>query len=144
MGAAVIGVVFVSIFNVITVSLFTTQLSRENLRATQIMVEKMEGLRLYNPSELTNTTVLARSFTNWFSETNSAGLGGGVGGDGAQYTGTITISPVPFNTDYSDNMSEVTITLNWVSGGNGSMTHTRTMSTFYSNNGMANYVFNKF
>src|SRR5579872_7447979 len=105
--AAVMAVVFVSIFAIMTAGLFITQTSRENLRATQIMLDKMEGIRLYSPSQLTNTSLLLQSFTNWFNETNNIGLAN-VQGYGAQYTGSITIAPVGFVTTYSSNMNQVT------------------------------------
>lgn len=143
MGAGVMAVVFVSIFSILTVGMFTSQTSRENLRATQIMMDKMEGLRLYNPSELTNTALLAPLFTNWFNETNAPGTAT-VQGGGIEYDGSISLSPVPFATAYSSNMYQVTITISWISSGEGSISHTRTMSTFYSQHGMANYVYNKF
>jgi hypothetical protein len=139
MGAAAMMVVFVTIFGVMTVCLFISGTSRENLRATQIMLDKMEGIRLYSPSQLTNTSFLLQSFTNWASETNNIGLPN-VQGYGVMYTGTITIAPVSFATSYSSNMSQVTVNIGWVSGGAGGLAHTRSMSTFYANQGLYNYV----
>ena len=139
MGAAVMTVVFVTIFGVMTMGMFISGTSRENLRATQIMVDKMEGIRLYSPTQLTNTTFLLQSFTNWFSETNNLGLPN-VQGYGVMYTGTITIAPVSFTTSYSSNMQQVTVNIGWVSGGQGNIAHTRSMSTFYANQGLYNYV----
>jgi len=139
MGAAVMSVVFVTIFSIMTVSLFISGNSRENLRATQIMLDKMEGIRLYSPTQLTNTTFLLQSFTNWSSETNNIGMAN-VQGYGIMYTGTITIAPVTFSTSYSSNMHQVTVNVGWVSGGQGNIAHTRSMSTFYANQGLYNYV----
>jgi hypothetical protein len=139
MGAAVMSVVFVSIFGVLTMGLFVSGTSRENLRATQIMLDKMEGLRLYSPTQLTNTMFLLQSFTNWFSETNNIGLQN-VQGYGVMYTGSIAIAPVSFAASYSSNMQQVTVNIGWVSGGQGNIAHTRSMSTFYANQGLYNYV----
>ena len=141
MGAGVMAVVFVSVFSILTVGMFTSQTSRENLRATQIIMDKMEGLRLYNPSELTNTALLSPTFTNWFYETNVAGSTRIIGG-GIPYSGTIAITPVTFANAYSSNMYQVTVTVSWISNGEGSINHTRSMTTFYSQHGMANYVYN--
>jgi len=140
MGAAVIGVVMITIFSIVTVGLFITGTSRENLRATQIMLDKMEGLRLYTPEQLTNGHVLVPSFTNWYVETNNIGMTNAQG-YGVQYTGVITISPVIFSTSYSSNMSMVTVSVGWVSLGQGAISHTRSMSTFYSTQGLENYVY---
>jgi len=132
-------VVFVSIFSIMTVGLFVSGSSRENLRATQIMLDKMEGIRLYSPAQLTNASFLLQTFTNWFCETNNIGLPN-VQGYGVMYTGSITIAPVNFAASYSSNMHQVTVNVGWTSGGQGNMAHTRSMSTFYANQGLYNYV----
>src|SRR5882757_449500 len=67
---SVILITFVTIFSIMTMGLSITQLSREDLRATQIMLDKMEGVRLYNWDQLTNSSILQPSFSNWFFETN--------------------------------------------------------------------------
>jgi prepilin-type N-terminal cleavage/methylation domain-containing protein len=140
MGAVVMGVAFASMFGILTIGLFISQSSRENLRATQIMLDKMEGVRLYNSSQITNTQVLVRSFTNWFFETNAIGLANAQG-YGAQYTGSITLAPVPFVASYTTNMLLVTVNIGWVSAGQSQNSHTRSMATFYSNHGLENYVY---
>jgi type II secretory pathway pseudopilin PulG len=139
MGAAVMAVVFGSVFAILTMGLFMTTTSRENLRATRVMQDKMEGVRLFSPTQLTNTTILVQSFTNWFSETNNIGMAS-VQGYGIMYTGSIVIAPLSFTTSYSSNMQQVTVNIGWVSGGPGNMAHTRSMSTFYANQGLYNYV----
>lgn len=138
-GATVMVVIFASVFAILMVGLTITGTTRENLRATQIMLDKMEGLRLYTPTQLTNTTLLVESFTNWFNETGNIGMAN-VQGNGVQYNGSITIAPVGFSNSYSSNMSQVTVTVNWISGGSKSLAHTRSMSTFYASKGLANYV----
>jgi hypothetical protein len=139
MAAAVMAVAFASIFAIMTCGLFIDQTSRENARATEIMLGKMEGVRLYSPTQLTNTTLLVRSFTNWFSETNNIGMPNAQG-YGIQYTGMVTFASVAFSTSYSSNMQKVTVNIGWTSGGQGTMAHTRSMSTFYANQGLYNYV----
>jgi type II secretory pathway pseudopilin PulG len=139
MGAAVMTVVFITIFGVMTTGLFISQTSRENLRATQIMVDKMEGIRLYSPTQITNSAFLLGSFTNWFCETNNIGMPN-VQGYGVKYTGTITISNPPFSTSYSSNMQQVTVNIGWVSTGQGNIAHSRSMITFYANQGLYNYI----
>jgi hypothetical protein len=138
-GTAVMAIVFVTIFSVMQMGLFMTTTSRENVRGTQIMLDKMEGIRLYSPTQLTNSGFLATAFTNWFCETNNIGLAN-VQGYGVMYTGAITIAPVIFATTYSSNMEQITVNVGWVSGGVGNMAHTRSMSTFYGIKGLYNYV----
>ena len=72
---SVIIISFLTIFGSITFGFTVTQLSRENLRATQILLDKMEGVRLYSWTQLTNSSFLTPVFTNWFYETNDIGQG---------------------------------------------------------------------
>src|SRR5438270_649132 len=87
---SIILVTFVTIFASLTMGLSITQTSRENLRATQIMLDKMEGVRLYSWAQVTNSTFLVAPFTNWFFETNNIGLSVAAG-NGVQYTGLVTV-----------------------------------------------------
>lgn len=134
---SVLMVVLVGIFGSMTMGLSVTQISRENLRSTQIMLDKMEGLRLYDWSQVTDTNFLMAVFTNWFYETNSIGQSNAMG-NGIQYVGTVTVSQWPFNTAYSNNMRQVTVTVGWSDGG---INRTRSMSTYVSLSGLQNYIF---
>src|SRR5216683_2742522 len=68
--------VMVSIFliSVMMVSLYAgfyagfaiVKLSRENLRATQIMVQKLESVRIYSWAQVTNSTFLKSSFVDYY------------------------------------------------------------------------------
>ena len=53
--------------------LMTTNRCRENTRATQVLLDKMECLRLYQWQQLTNPAVLSTTFTNWTYEATNAG-----------------------------------------------------------------------
>jgi prepilin-type N-terminal cleavage/methylation domain-containing protein len=134
----IIAVVFVSVFSGMGMGLSVTQLSRENLRATQIMLDKMEGVRLYNWVQLNNTNFLIASFTNSFYETNNVGQVTAQG-NGVNYTGTVAVAACPISASYSTNMRQVTVTVGWTSG---NIARSRSMSTFVSMMGLQNYVFN--
>jgi len=138
MAIVIISVVFASIFSGMSMGLSVTQLSRENLRATQIMLDKMEGVRLYNWAQVNDSSFLISGFTNAFFETNNIGLSTAQG-NGVNYTGTVAVAVCPFNNSYSTNMRQVTVTVNWTSG---NIPRTRTMSTYVSMMGLQNYVFN--
>ena len=139
----VVMVVFVAVFGTMTMGLSTTQASRENLRATQIMLDKMEGIRLYNWTQLTNSSFLVSSFTNWFFETNNIGATSATG-NGVMYTGSISVATsTNMPSVYSNAMRVVTVTVGWNSGNwlQSPITHTRSMATYVSQNGMQNYIF---
>ena len=59
----VLAVSFVSLYAGISAGFAMTQVSRENLRATQIMVEKMEGIRLFNWNQVTESNMIPETFT---------------------------------------------------------------------------------
>src|SRR5215813_10376978 len=64
-GVAVLAVMMVSLYGGMAGGFAITQLSRENLRGTQIMLERMEGIRLFNWNQLNySNSLLAASFTN--------------------------------------------------------------------------------
>jgi hypothetical protein len=137
-GTSIIMFLYATVFACMTLGLSITKLSRENLRATEIMLDKMEGVRLYSWTQLNDTNFLQSSFTNWFFETNNIGTASATG-NGIQYTGLVAVGASPFSSSYSANLRQVTVTVNWTSGG---IARTRSMSTFVSQAGMQNYVFN--
>src|SRR6266550_6085100 len=81
---AIIGIQFVALYLGMTQGFGIVQVSRENLRATQILQEKMETIRLYTWDQITNNGFIPPTFTAAFypagSQTNN--------NQGATYQGT--------------------------------------------------------
>ena len=136
-----VGIAFSSIFLAMTQGLFMMQFTQENLRATQIMMDKMEGVRLYSWAQVTNSTFLNPVFTNWYYETNHVGQYNAQG-NGIMYTGLISVTAVPFSAPYSNTMVQVQANVGWTSAARGSMHRTRSMTTYVSEMGLQNYVYN--
>jgi len=132
-GAAVVLITLVTFYTAITACVWNTQLARENLGATQIMVNRLEGIRLYNWNQLTNPSVFPTNFTTNFNVASGTNLLP----QGPTYTGTVTLGSVPFSSAYSSNMQLVTIQLTWT---NGNVERTRQMSTYFALNGIETYV----
>lgn len=107
------------------------QTARENLRATQIMQEAGEVLRLYSWSQVNGNYVPA-AFTNTFDPLATTNARGTV------YYGTITIQPAPITESYSNDLRLVTITVNWT---NKQVGHTRSLQTMVSQYGIQNYIY---
>jgi len=130
----VIGILVVALYAGMTSATFSIRLARENLRATEVMLEKMEGLRLYSWDQLLTTNYVPSSFTAYYYDrgaTNGVGVG-------ITYTGTVDIATFPLaDRNYSNDMRRVTITVNWVSGG---MPRMRTLDTYLARYGIQNYV----
>ena len=134
---SVLMIVFVTIFASMTMGLSITQISRENLRATQIMLDKMEGLRLYSWDQLNNSSFLQSAFTNSFFETNDIGMVT-ASGTGVQYTGAVVVAAVPISPTYSNHLRQVTVTVGWISG---NVSRTRSMVTYAGEQGLQNYIY---
>jgi len=125
---------FISFYAALASGIGTIQIARENVRATQIMVNRMEGIRLCRWDQLTDTTLVPTNFTETFYPNAP------IGNQGFTYTGTITIAPAALAnpaTSYSTNMYRVTIQLDWQSTG---PPHTRQMTTYCAKYGIQNYV----
>src|SRR3954471_23888918 len=80
MGLAVAAFVLVSLYAGITYGMSVTEVTRENLRATQIILEKFETIRLYTWDQLngSNNFVIPTTFTNSYAVDPTTGRGSGV------------------------------------------------------------------
>jgi type II secretory pathway pseudopilin PulG len=130
-GMGILGTVVGAVLSGFTSGVFTMKMARENLRATQIMLERMETIRLYNWEEVTTSGYLSNTFTAYYdpNATNAPGL---------SYSGTMTVSDAPINSSYSNDMKMFTVTLSWKTG---SLPRSRSFSTYISRYGMQDYIF---
>jgi type II secretory pathway pseudopilin PulG len=108
------------------------QLARENLRATQVLQEKMEALRLISWSQLNTPGFVPETFEAPFYAT------GNQEEDGLIYSGRAVIRNVPFTVGYSDDLRVAVVTVQWRSG---NVVRTRQMQTLLSNYGLQNYIY---
>jgi prepilin-type N-terminal cleavage/methylation domain-containing protein len=102
----------------------SVKLSQEDLRASQILLQKLETLRVYDWSKITNGYI-PTNFPAFYS-TNG----------GAVYQGTIAIDPAPVSESYSNTLRQVTVSLSWVSTG---VPRHRVVTTLVSQNGIQTY-----
>jgi len=139
----IMAIVFTVLFAGISSTFNLIQVTRENLRATQIMVSRMEGLRLcaWSDDQLFNTNIVPPSYTDSFYP---PGLNTGTG-KGTIYSGTMTVT-TNFTLDppstYNDKLALVTVTTTWTSThGSVSTIHHRTMVTYVARHGLQNYIY---
>jgi len=126
------GMVFVALYAGMATGFVSVRASRENLRATQILLEKFETLRLYNWEQITNNGFLPPAFTNRYAANQSS--------KGVQYVGTVTITsnmPPGMTEPYIEDMRMVTIRLEWGSSG---IPRSRTITNFVSKYGLQLYI----
>ena len=135
-GVAIVVVMFVTLYGGMTSGFAITQLARENLRGTQIMLERVEGIRLYNWNQLVYSNMIPTTFTNYYYPLASNGQSQGI-----PYYGTMTISNAAMNptANYSTNLRLISVSVMWT---NGIMPRTRSVQTYVAMNGIQNYVYN--
>jgi type II secretory pathway pseudopilin PulG len=136
-GAAIMALMLLALFGGISYGFSETQLARENLRATQIMLEKMEGIRLYSYDQILYSNLFSTTFTNQYYPlvtTNQS--------PGPTYYGQILFSNANLGTAYSSNMLTVTVSVTWTNSyGAISVPRTRQMQSMIGRWGIQNYSF---
>lgn len=134
-GLAILGITFTALYAGISSGFAVTQVARENLRATQIMLEKMECIRLYNWNQLNYSNMLPKSFVGYYYPLATNGESKGIAYYG---TFTITNASVYSGASYESSMRKVIVSISWTNGG---VARSRNMSTMVSKRGIQNYVF---
>ena len=140
--AAITLILFVTFYSAMQQGYVIIRNARENLRATQILVGQMEGIRLYTWNQLTNTTLMPTQFVTAYYPDGMSGSGTN-SYQGITYTGTMSVAAVTLTnpaSSYATNMYQVTVQLNWQSG---SVLHSRQMTTYCAKYGVQNYVWSK-
>ena len=131
MGILIMSIMFVTLYTGFTQGFGVVQASRENLRATQILLDKMETIRLYDWDQLNNNFIPPGFIANYdvtMASTNA----------GVLYYGTVSIDPADTGTSYSDDLKLVTVRLNWKTG---QIARSRDLSTYVCRTGIQNYLY---
>ena len=130
-GLAILATVGGALMTGITSGYFTMTMTRENLRATQIILEKVETVRLCNWDQIT-TNFIKSPLTNYY-DPNSLTANRGI-----KYIVSTIITNVPFTAGYSTNMRQVIVRVDWTTG---QMPRSRTYSTFVARDGLQPYIY---
>ena len=132
-GVLVMGIVFVALYAGMATGFQSVRDARQNLRATQILLEKFETLRLYNWDQITDPTFVPTAFTNYFAPNQSS--------KGVAYVGRVNIyTNMPITEVYSNDMRMVVITLSWTQG---NRPLSKTFTNFVARYGLQNYIVNQ-
>lgn len=128
-GAIMISVLFYGLSNGFKILRGT----RDELRATQILMQKTEAFRLYRWDQLSNCPT---TFTEYYNPT-----GTNVGSKGTLYYGKLSTTATATNISsllsYRSDLHLITITVAWT---NTLGSHTRQMQTLSARNGLQNYL----
>ena len=131
-GMSIVGTVVAALMSSFTSGTFTMQMARENLRATQIMLEKVETIRLYSWDQINTAGFIPASFTNTYDPQAAAGA------QGVLYTGTLAITDTPIATSYSADMKQVKVLVSWKTG---EIPRQREFTTYVARNGLQDYIY---
>jgi len=134
-GMVMVGVTCLALYSGMTFGMKTLQGARETERATQIMEEKLDTIRLYSWDQINTSGYISNRFYVPFSPSNALA---GSSSPGVTYTGMVTIADAALSETYSTNLKAITIDLYWPS--HPSVRHTQ-MSTFVAKYGLQCYVY---
>jgi len=130
-GVIILSVGFASLYLGFSQGFAVIQMARENLRATQILQEKMETIRLFDWTQITTAPGTTNFTANFYPLATS-------GNQGILYTGTRIITKAPVSESYSNDLRLIIFQLTWTSG---NVQRQREMRTLVSQYGLHNYVF---
>lgn len=132
---AILGVGIVALYSSLLNGFRVAQLSRENLRATQVMVELMDTLRLYSWDQITDPTFTPKHFDVDYDPVGATNGGTGL----FTYSCTMNVKKGPKDVEYGDNMKTVTLDIEWQNG--SKIKRTRTFVTYVTRNGLQSYIY---
>jgi Tfp pilus assembly protein PilV len=126
------GLGFVGVFLALSQCFNFERYAREEVRATQIMQDKTETIRLYTWSQITDSAFLPSQFTESFCPTCPTN------NRGVTYSGILAVTNAPVTEMYSNDLLQVTVRLTWTSGGTA---HQSQINTLVSRYGLHNYIY---
>ena len=123
-----------ALYGAIEAGFSMVQVSRENLRATQIILQRMEAIRLSSYNSLTNAASYPTNFTDYYCPSGKTN-----GTAGVAYNVSYNWAPAPATLppSYRSNMLMVTVSASWTSG---KIQRTRSMQTYVAQYGIQSLV----
>ncbi|HEX5222541.1 MAG TPA: hypothetical protein VFZ59_23500 [Verrucomicrobiae bacterium] len=134
---SLVGVMFISLYAGFTTGFGILRSARENLRATEILNEQTERIRLLNWSQVNSASYLPATFVERFDPADDS-----PDPSGPSFHGRIETSiPNDWPEAYRDRGRLITITLVWTnSEGSTPMVHQRRVQTCVARYGLQSYV----
>ena len=138
-GVGLLGIMMAALFAALASGFAIVNTARQDLRATQILTQKTEAVRLCTWTEL---QMLPSTFKDYYKSSGSTNSTSGVA-----FYGTISVTP-PTNctpsvpSAYYSNIDLVTISLVWTNYlGPQQIVHNRSMQTLVAYYGLVNYIY---
>jgi len=134
-GVGILGIMMVSFYGGFAFAFAEIRVARENVRATQILEERMEVVRLLNWDQLVNMPgYIPSTFSAPFYSENITNPPP----DDFLFSGTVNVANAPLTETYAEDLRMITIEVKWTSG---KILRKRKMTTFVSQYGMQKYVY---
>ena len=136
--AGILAFMMLSLYTAFTMGFASIETTREDLRATQLLMQKVEAVRLCTWAQLSNCPATYTANYNPLPTTN--------GSAGVLYVGKLTATGVatniPDSANYKNMVHLITVTVTWTNWiGNNKIVHTRQMQTLSAYYGMQNYIY---
>jgi type II secretory pathway pseudopilin PulG len=136
-GIGLMGIMMATLFAGLASGFGIVNTARQDLRATQILTQKTEAVRLCTWSELNGLPSTFQDYYYTSGSTNSA--------PNVTYYGTISVGPascISSSASYYSKIELVTISLVWTNYlSSHPIVHNRSMQTLVSYNGLVNYIY---
>lgn len=134
LGIGLMSVMMVAFYAGFAYAFSEIRLSRENVRATQILEECMELMRVVNWDQANTANYIPTTFTAPFYAGNVTNAPA----DDFLYTGKVTVTNAPVTESYAADLKMINVQLSWISG---KVKRKREMTTFVSQYGFQRYVY---
>jgi len=139
-GASILAIMMVTLFAGLATGYSIINTLRQDLRATQILTQKTEAVRLCTWTQLNS---LPQSFQDYYSPFGTTNAGST---NSLTYYGTISVgsasSVIPGSPTYQSQIELVTIGLVWTNSvGSHQVAHNRQMQTLVAYHGLVNYIY---
>ena len=128
---AIVGGLVVALYAALGSSVPMVKAIQENEQVTQILTEKMDFIRLYNWTQITNRT------QPFVPDTFIVGVEPWNTNSRPFYTGTISIAQAPITESYRSNLLQVIVTVDWVSNNRPQQ---QSMMTYVAKYGLQTYI----
>jgi Tfp pilus assembly protein PilV len=140
----IIGLVFVTVHHAMSYCFTLAQTVQEEERATQLLSEKTDTIRLYTWDQVNSNGFIPATFVAPFMPTYSVSNGmvyngNSVVSNAQVYVGRVTITNAPVSSAYTNDMRLMTVQVTWTNTTIGA--RTRSMSTLISRYGMQQYIY---
>jgi type II secretory pathway pseudopilin PulG len=134
----ILAIMVVSLYAAFISGFASIKTTREELRATQILTQKLEAIRLCTWAQLSNCPTSFREYYDPLGITDNTA--------GAIYAGKFSTTGVATNIadslSYKTSLHLITLTVTWTNyvNNNSPIIHTRQMQTLSAYNGLQNYI----